>query len=128
MGAMTDYLENALLNHVLRNTPYTPPANIYIALFVSAPGETGGGTEVSGGSYARQITTFTAPVDGQVSNSVDVIFPVATSDWGTVTHFALFDDVSAGNMLSYGQLTLSREVRTGDQPIFRQGELIVTLD
>lgn len=125
---MTDYLENALLNHVLRNTPYTPPANIYIALFVSAPGETGGGTEVSGGNYARQITTFTAPVDGQVSNSVDVIFPVATSDWGTVTHFALFDDVSAGNMLSYGQLTLSREVRTGDQPIFRQGELIVTLD
>lgn len=128
MSAMTDYLEQALLNHVLRNVPFSSPTSVYIALFTSAPGEAGGGTEVSGGGYARQAITFTAPANGQVSNLADVSFPVATADWGTVTHFALFDAATAGNMLLYGAFSLSKIVQVGDQLIIRAGDLVITFN
>jgi len=121
----TDYLETQVLNHVLRNTPYSGPTVVYAALFTSAPDDTGGGTEVSGGSYARQAVTFTAPAPDSVSNTADVTFPVATVDWGTIVAFAIFDAASAGNMLYYASLTASRTVLTSDQFRFPLGQLQV---
>lgn len=121
----TNYLETQLLNHVLRATPYSAPATIYVALFTAAPGEAGGGTEVAGGGYARQPVTFTAPAPDSVSNIADVTFPVATLDWGTILAFALMDQPSAGNMLYYATLTASRLVLTNDQFRFPLGQLIV---
>ncbi len=128
MGALTGYLEAALLNHVFRNTAYASPATVYVGLFTAAPGETGGGTEVSGGAYARQAATFGAPSGGQVSNSADINFPVATANWGTITHIAIFDAVTAGNMLVYGALSASKIIQTGDQFIIKAGSLTVSLD
>jgi len=118
MSAMTDYLEDKLLNHTFRNLAFTPPTTVYLALFTAAPGETGGGTEVSGGDYARQAITFGAPSpSGTIKNSADITFPTATADWGTITHVAIMDAATAGNMLVYGALTVQKVVGTGD--IFR---------
>jgi len=124
----TNYLETQLLNHVLRNTAYSSPTTVYVGLFTVAPDETGGGTEVSGGAYARQSVTFTAPSPDSVSNSADVTFPIATGDWGTIVAYALFDAASAGNMLYYANLTASREILTSDQLRFPTGQLTVTED
>lgn len=128
MGAFTDYFENLLLNHTLRAQAWTPPASIYVALFTVAPGEAGGGTEVSGGGYARQAVTFGAASGGACSNSADVTFPVATANWGTIVAIALFDAASAGNMLYYGNLSASKTINSGDQLKIPAGQLTVSLD
>ena len=124
----TDYLENNLINHVLRGVTYASPGAIYVALFTVAPTDLGGGTEVAGGSYARQVVTFGAPSTGTTTNDIAVLFPVATADWGTVTSFALMDQVAAGNMLYYANLNASRTVLTSDQLNFPVGQLQVTED
>lgn len=121
----TNYLENAVINHVLRNIALASPATVYVGLFTAAPGEAGGGTEVSGGAYARQAVTFIAPVDGATENSADVTFPVAAANWGTITHFAIFDALTVGNMLYHGTLTTARTVNSGDQAKFLAGALDV---
>lgn len=128
MGALSNYLETALLNAVLRNTPYTSPATVYLALYLSDPTEADTGTEVSGGGYARQPVTFTAPSNGQVTNSADIIFPVATTDWGTVTHVGIRDAATGGNLLWYGPLTVSKVIQANDQLIIKAGDLVVSLD
>jgi hypothetical protein len=120
------YLDNAMLNVVLRNTAYTAPTAVYTALFTAAPTAAGGGTEVSGGGYARQTMAFAAPVSGQCTSNADTTFPQATASWGTVTAFALFDASSAGNMLYYGNLTTSKTINTGDQLKFASGGVTVT--
>jgi hypothetical protein len=143
MSAMTDYLENKLVDHIFRNTSYTVPSTIYLALFTAAPSDAGGGTEVSGGSYARvqvgpsvsawlstngATSGASSGTSGQTSNAADSTFPAPTANWGTVTHFAIFDAVTAGNMLFWGALTASKVINNGDAaPKFLAGALTVTL-
>jgi hypothetical protein len=112
--AKTNTLSNSLLNLVLRSASYTAPTTIYVALFTAAPGPTGGGTEVSGTAYARVAATFSAAASGATSNSADVTFATAGGSWGTVTHFALFDALTNGNMLFYGAMDVAKTVGTGD--------------
>jgi hypothetical protein len=121
----TYYLDNNFLNVALRNVPFTPPATIYVALYTVAPGVGGGGTEVIGGSYGRQTATFTVPVNGQLSNTGDILFPVASATWGTVVSFALLDASSGGNMLYFGNLSTPRLVLTSDQIRFPSSQLVV---
>lgn len=123
MTAKTDFLEDALLNHVLRHVPFTSPTTIYLALYTVAPSDAGGGTEVTGGSYARQSVTFSAPSGGSVANSGTITFPQATGSWGTIVAVALLDASTAGNMLYYGALAVSKTVGTGDQVSFAPGTL-----
>lgn len=127
-GAMSDYLEAALLDHVLRGVVYAPPAALYLALFTVPPGETGGGTEVSGGGYARQAVSFTPPSNSVCSNDADIVFPIATSDWGSIAGFGLFDAATGGNMLLYGTFAIQKQVLSGDQFVIRAGNLSVTMD
>lgn len=125
----TDFLENKLLDHVLRNVAYTPPAAVYCGLFTAAPGEGGGGTEVSGNAYARQAVTFSAASGGASSNSATVTFPAATpSGWGAVTHFGIFDAATSGNLLRYGALQPSKTVGVGDALSFPATQLVCTED
>jgi hypothetical protein len=130
MSDKSDFLEDAILNHVLRNTAYTPATTVELALFTTLPGEDGtGGVEVSGGSYARQTVTFSAPVSNSVSNAGAVTFPQATASWGTVVGIGVYEDVGAGgNLLYYGSLTTSKVVDTGDQLSFSNGALTVSED
>ena len=128
MSAISDYLENALLNAVFRNVPYTSPASVYIALYTSDPTDADTGVEVSGGGYERQPVTFNAPTNGQMTNSGDVIFPVATADWGTITHIGLRDAPIGGNLLYHAPLNINKTILSGDQLIFKTGEIVISLD
>ena len=133
MAAFSDYLEQAILNHIFRNTAiFTPPANVYLALFTAAPSDSGGGTEVSGGSYARKAVSTTsqwsAPGVGGLTDNINAqAFVTATASWGTVTHVGIFDAASAGNLLFHGALTVSKTVGSGDTFQFSAGDLDITL-
>jgi hypothetical protein len=127
MAAMSNYLENALINATLRNTSYTSPTTVYVGLFTTDPTDAGSGTEVSGGSYARKSATFGAPSNGASSTDADVQFDQATGNWGTVTHFGIFDALTTGNLLYHGALTSSKTIETGDVFKIASGNLTVTL-
>lgn len=127
MSSFTNYLEDAVLNHVFRNVALSSPATVYAALFSVAPGEAGGGTELVGNGYTRKAITFGAPSSGQVANSVAVDFdPVTGSSW-TVVGVAIFDASSNGNMLAYKAIG-SQTINVGDQARFAIGALTVSLD
>lgn len=127
MAALSDYLENELLDHALGTGAFTAPAGVYVALFTSDPTDAGTGTEVSGGSYARQSVAFAAASAGATSNSATVTFPTATANWGTVTHVGLFDAASAGNLLMHGALSASKTINNGDVFEILAGDLDVSL-
>lgn len=126
--SFSDYLENELLDHVFGGASYSAPATVYVGLFTAAPSDAGGGTEVSGGSYARTACTFGTAASGTIANSANCEFPTATASWGTVTHMAIFDAASAGNMLAWSALTSSKAVDTNDLLRFSAGQLTVSLD
>ena len=115
----TTYLRNKILDHMLGGPDYTRPATVYVALFNAAPSIAGGGTEVSGGSYARvavtnDATNWPAASSGQKSNGLAVTFAQATASWGTVTHAAIFDALTGGNMLHFTTLPNPRTVKLAD--------------
>lgn len=145
MSAMSDYLENKLIDHVFRGLSFTAPAALYVALFTAAPNDTGGGTEVTGGSYARinlapsfsnwagtggEVTnTPSAGTSGTAKNNATITFAAPTANWGTITHIAIFDAVSGGNMLWWGALTNSKTVNNGDAaPSFAVNALQIQID
>jgi len=127
MTAMSDYLENALVNAVLRGIPFTPPTNLYLALYTSDPTDANTGVEVSGGGYARQKITFSAPNNGASSSTEDILFPVSTAAWGTITHVGIMSAVTSGNLLFYGTLTNSKTIAASDQLKVAAGDITVTL-
>jgi hypothetical protein len=127
MAAMSNYLENAVINAVLRNTTYTSPATVYVALFTTDPTDANTGTECTGASYVRKAMTFGAPSNGVTSNSSAVEFDQATTSWGTITHMGLYDASTSGNLLFHGALTASKVIDTGDVFKFASTALAVTL-
>ena len=137
MAGFTNYLEDKIINHVFGGAAYSAPSTIYVALYTSSPTDAGGGTEVSGGGYARQSVAWTRSGSGtaQASNTSAITFPAATSDWGTVTHAAVIDASSSGNILAYETLTKTdfttanpKIVNTGDIFQIDAGNLKVQLD
>jgi hypothetical protein len=127
MAEFSDYMENKIIDHILRNQAYTPPSTVYVALFTTATADDGSGTEVSGGSYARQAVTLSAASGGASSNSADITFPQATADWGTITHLALMDAETGGNMLMHTQLDASKTINNGDTFKINTGDLDITV-
>ena len=129
MAGFSDYLEDAVLDHVFGGSAYTAPATLYVALYTVAPTDTGGGTEVTGGAYARQTSTFT--VSGTdpttATNAAAIEYPTATGDYGTVVAVGILDALSGGNLLAYADLTTSKTVSTGDVFRFDAGDLDITL-
>src|SRR5574341_928044 len=103
--AMTTFLANEIIDHVFSAATYTAPATTNTALYTAAPSDAGGGTEVTGGSYARvsktnNATEWPAAVGGSKSNGTAHNFGTATADWGTVTHVGVFDATT--NLLMWG--------------------------
>ena len=130
MAGFTDYLEDKVLDHVFGGTSYTAPGTLYVGLFTAAPSDTGGGTEVSGGSYARKSMpdmTISGTSPTTATNGAAVEFVTATGSWGTVTHVGIFDALSSGNLLCWAALSASKVVASGDVIRFDQGDLDVTL-
>jgi hypothetical protein len=127
MAEFSNFLENALINAVLRNTTYTSPATVYVSLYTSDPTDADSGTEVSGGSYARTAVTMGAPSNGVSTNSADVTFPTATASWGTVSHIGIHDASTSGNLLFHTPLDTSKTIDSGDIFKITTGNLSVTL-
>lgn len=148
MAGMSDYLENKMVDFLFRGQSLSNPV-VYVALYTAAPSDAGGGTEVSGGSYARVkaaagagqaltdwagtqsagSTTASSGTGGQTSNNNVITFPAPTGNWGSITHFGLFDAISSGNLLFWAPLTTAKTVNSGDSaPSFAAGALTVTLD
>ena len=125
--SFSNYLETELLDHVFAGNAYTSPTNVYVGLSTSNPGEDGSGTEVSGGSYARQTGSFTVSGNTATTNAV-IEFPTATGTWGTVTHIGIYDASSAGNLLAYAALTTSKSIASGDVFRIPTGDIDITLD
>ena len=127
MAEMSNYLENALINATLRATTFTSPATVYVGLYTADPTDAGSGTEVSGGSYARQSVTFGAPSNGVSTNSAAVEFPQCTLTWGTVSHIGILDASTSGNLYYHTALDSSKTIETGDVFKIAIGNLSVTL-
>lgn len=144
MANLTDFAENKLIDTIFRGQASGLPATWYVALFTTAPNDAGGGTEVTGGSYARASvaaslanfagtqsagsTTASSGTGGVTSNNNAVTFPVPSANWGSITHFALFDASSGGNMWIHGALTVAKTVNNGDPaPQFAAAALTFTL-
>ena len=132
MGSFGDYLENELLDHVFMKGAYTPPTNIFVALSTADPTDDGSAiAEPAGGSYARKSTAgadWDAAVSGALDNANAITFIEATGLWGSITHFALFDALSGGNMLAHSALTTAKTIDNGDTASFAAGDLDVSLD
>lgn len=127
MAEMGNYLEDALINAVLRNTSYTSPTTTYLALYTSDPTDADTGTEITGGSYVRQAITFGSPSNGTSTNSAAVEFPQATADWGIISHVAIRDAVTSGNLLFHTALDASKTINNGDVFKITAGNLSVQL-
>lgn len=131
MSSATDVEENDILKARFGGAVPAAPATWYVALCTTAPSDSAAGTEVTGGSYARvavtnNTTNFPAPTTGVVANGTAITFPAPTANWGTVTHFELWDAASAGTRRYWGALTTSRTVNNGDSaPSFAAGALTV---
>jgi hypothetical protein len=128
MSAMSDYLENEILDHILGTGSYTAPTTVYVGLSTGSFADDNSGTELSGSGYARVSATFSAAASGTTSNSAAIEFPAATGSWGTVSHFGIFDASSAGNLLIHGAFTASKTIASGDILKISAGDLDVSAD
>lgn len=135
MANASDYLEVELRKHLFRTGSFTKPTVLGVALFTVTPSDSGGGTEVSGGSYAR---VDVPPLDanwsgasattGLTDNVNAITFPTPTADWGTVVAFGICDAISGGNLLVWGPITPNKTINNGDPaPSFAPGALDVTI-
>lgn len=144
MAALTNYLENRLVDWLLRGQAFAPPAAVYCALMTAAPSDAAGGMEVAGGDYARVAvasglaswagtqgagtTVASSGASGTTSNNDVVAFPTPSAAWGTVTHLAVFDAAVGGNMLWWTALDAPRAISAGDGVRFPAGSLTLQLD
>lgn len=137
MSAFSAYAAKKLLDQIFGATAWTAPTPLYFALFTVMPDDAGaGGTEVTGGSYARvsvtnNTTNFPASTGTLVASKASgaaVTFATATADWGTVVGWGIYDASSGGNLIFTGLLTTSKVVANTDTPSFATGALVLGLD
>jgi hypothetical protein len=126
MSAMSDYLELKVLDHVLGTTSYTMPSAVYLGLSTGSFGDDNSGTELTGNNYSRKAITFSSAASGTTSNDSTIEFSAATGSWGTVSHWALFDAASSGNMLIHGAFTASKAIASGDIVRIVAGDIDIT--
>ena len=128
MSAMSNYLENEILDHILGTGAYTMPSAVYVGLSTGSFGDDNSGTELSGGGYARVAATFNAAASGTADNASAIQFSAATGSWGTVSHFGIFDASTGGNLLIHGAFTTAKTIASGDILKIDAGDLDISAD
>jgi len=130
MSAMSDYLELKILDHITGRTAYTKPSAVYLGLYTADPTDTGSGaTELSGNGYTRVAVAFDAAASAATSNTSAIDFPAATGNWGggsAISHWALYDASTGGNMLMHGAFSASKTIETNDVLRIAAGDLDLT--
>lgn len=127
------YLDNKVLDFMFSGNPgsaLTAPTTTYIGLFTATPNAGGGGTEVTGGAYARfavtaNTTNYPAASGGSKSNNVVFTYPTATAAWGTITGIGIYDAASAGNLLYFADLSAQKAINSGDIAQFGVGAITI---
>ena len=127
MAALSDYLENELLDHALGTGSFTAPTNVYLSLYTTDPTDADTGNELSGNGYSRQLITFGAASGGSATNTTQETFTASGGNFGTITHVALHDASSNGNLLFHAELSSSRTVNDGESIVFAIGDVTVSL-
>ena len=132
MSALSDFLENKVLDQLFGATAYTAPATLHFELFTQAPSDAVGGAPVSGNGYARASYANTPSnwpnaANGTKSNASQITFPAATGNWGAVVAIGIFDAPSGGQLLFWTTIP-SRQVVSGDVPRFAAGGVTITLN
>jgi hypothetical protein len=140
MSAASNYLENKVLDHVLKygTAPYTGASTIYLALFNNTSGNAAANLEAgtltdevstSGTAYARKTVTFASASGGSSATNATVTFDAATASFGSITHVAVMDGGTAGsgNVLFWGAVTTAKTIDTGDTFQVTSGNLTVAL-
>ena len=128
MADLSTYMEDRIINF-MRNVAITGEAAVYVGLFTADGGLESGtlDNEVAGGSYARELAGLSAAADGVSANAGDISFTTATAEWGLITHAALIDALTAGNVIMHSALAASKQVDSGDTFKILAGELDVTI-
>lgn len=130
MGSFIDAFENKVLDHILKGTALSVPTNIYVALSTADPGESGGAiAEPSGNNYGRaQCNTWDAAASRASANTSQINFAQASGSWGTISHWALYDAITGGNLIAYGSFTTPKVIGAGHTPFIKAGELDVSFN
>ena len=126
MTAMSDFLENEILDHVLGTGSYTMPSAPHIALSTGSFGDDNSGTELSGSAYTRKPIAFAAASSASAATNATVTFPTATGSWGAVAFWGIFDASTSGNLLIHGAFAASKTIGNGDVLRINSGDLTVT--
>jgi hypothetical protein len=126
MSSFSDYLENAVLDYVFRNTGTPTSTTVHLALFTAAPTDAGGGTEVSGAGYARQVVAFDAAASGAITNTAAESFTASGGNFGAVVAIGIFDAATVGNMIAWDDIT-SATINDGDTLNFAIGDIDISL-
>ena len=124
--AKSNYLENKVIDHFLGTSSTSAPSNVYMGLFTSNPTDANSGTEVSGNGYSRQVINFNAASSGSATNSSAETFTASGGNWGTITHFGIFDASTSGNLLYHGALTDDKVIEDGDSLVVASGAITIT--
>ena len=136
MSAASNYTENKVLDHALGTASWTAPGTVYLGLFTNTSGNAATNLEdgtltdevtTSGSAYGRQSIAFGSASGGSASNSGTVTFSAATSNWGTITHVAVMDASTGGNVLFWGAVTTSKTIESGDTFQVSSGNLSISL-
>jgi hypothetical protein len=137
MTAASNYLENKVLDHTLRVAAYTQPSALYLALFNNTSGSAAANLEAGtltdetstlGTAYQRQSIAFNAASGGSTANSATVTFPVATAAWGTISHVAVMDAQTSGNVLYWGAVTTPKSIDVDDTFQVSANNLTISLN
>ena len=130
-GSFSDYAEDKILDHLVGKTSFTMPTHSWVGLSTVNPTDDASGNAEPAENYARIETAgsdWDASSGGAIANAAAITFATATgAGWGTITHFTLWDALTAGNMLAHGDLDVQKVVGTGDTFEFAIGALDITL-
>ena len=144
MTKASNYLENKLVDHILRGVSFTAPTGVYVSLHSADPTDLGTGVEVTGTNYSRVLvlaatgnwagtqsagsTENSSGTGGLTTNNAAITFPTPSGAWGTVGYFGMWDAMTAGNLLIYGDLGTPKTINALDSaPVFASGALSVTV-
>ena len=144
MANMSDYLENSIIDWLLRGQTYSVPGSTYVALYTVSPSDSGGGTEISGNNYSRVAissslanwagtqssgsTTASSGTGGTTSNNNAINFPTPSANWGTCVAIGIFDASTSGNLMFWGPLTINKTINNGDIVSFPAAALTIQID
>lgn len=136
MSAASNYLENKVLDHVLRVATYSVPSGLHLALFTNTSTNAAANLEAgtltdevstSGTGYGRKTVAFAAASSGSSATNATVTFDAATANWGTITHIAVMDAATSGNVLFWGAVTTAKTIESGDTFQVSSGNLTISL-